>query len=110
MNYEIRSYSYYDNWTVTTNSKNVSDIMSKMVERAGRILKQQEGYEMYGTIIIKIGLVQAQFKTWAHDDIYDFLTNHSYSHDIAADIAGWAELASVGEEYECDGATIIIVD
>lgn len=29
MNYEIRSYSDYDNWTVTTNSKNVSDIMSK---------------------------------------------------------------------------------
>ena len=40
MNYEIRSYSDYDNWAVTTNSKNVSDIMSKMVERAGRICEQ----------------------------------------------------------------------
>lgn len=39
-----------------------------------------------------------------------FLTNYGQSHDIAADIAGWAELASVGEECECDGATIIIVD
>lgn len=42
MNYEIRSYSYYDNWTVTTNSKNVSDIMSKMVERAGRICERYD--------------------------------------------------------------------
>lgn len=65
---------------------------------------------MYGTIIIKIGLVQAQFKTWAHDSIYDFLTDHDYSHDIAADVAGWADLASVGEEYELDGAVIIIAD
>jgi hypothetical protein len=65
---------------------------------------------MYGTIIIKIGLVQAQFKTWAHDSIYDFLTDHGYSHDIAADVAGWADLASVGEEYELDGAVIIIAD
>lgn len=40
MNYEIRSYSDSDNWTVTTNSKNVSDIMSKMVERAGRICER----------------------------------------------------------------------
>lgn len=40
MNYKIRSYSTYDNWTVTTKSKNVSDIMSKMVERAGRICER----------------------------------------------------------------------
>ena len=64
----------------------------------------------YPTVVIKLKSVQAYFKPWAHDDIYAFLTNHGYSHDIAADIAGWAELASVGEEYECDGATIIIVD
>lgn len=48
--------------------------------------------------------------TWAHDSIYAFLTDHGYSHDIAADVAGWADLASVGEEYELDGAAIIIVD
>lgn len=33
----VTNYSVYDNWTVTTNSRNVSSIMSKMVERAGRI-------------------------------------------------------------------------
>lgn len=65
---------------------------------------------MYGTVIIKTASAQAQFKTWAHDSIYAFLTDHGYSHDIAADVAGWADLASVGEEYELDDAAIIIVD
>ena len=65
---------------------------------------------MYGTIIIKTAAAQAQFKTWAHDSIYAFLTDHGYSHDTAADVAGWADLASVGEEYELDGAVIIIAD
>ena len=64
----------------------------------------------YPTAVIKLKSARAHFKPWAHDGIYDFLTNHGYSHDIAADVAGWAELASVGEEYELDGATIIIVD
>ena len=65
---------------------------------------------MYGTIIIKTAEAQAQFKTWAHDGIYAFLTDHGYSHDTAADVAGWADIASVGDEYELDGAAIIIVD
>lgn len=65
---------------------------------------------MYGTIIIKIGSAQAQFKTLAHDSIYDFLTGHGYSHDIAADVTGWADLAPVDEKYELDGAAIIIAD
>ena len=65
---------------------------------------------MYGSIIIKTASVQAQFKTWAHDSIYDFLIDHGYSHDTAADVASWADLASVGEEYELDGATILIVE
>lgn len=65
---------------------------------------------MYGTIIIKTASAQAQFKTWAHDSIYNFLTDHGYSHDAAANVAGWANLASVGEEYELDGAEIIIAD
>lgn len=64
----------------------------------------------YPTAVIKLKSARAHFKPWAHDDIYDFLTNYGQSHNIAADIAGWAELASVGEECECDGATIIIVD
>lgn len=61
-------------------------------------------------IIIKTAEASAQFKTCAHDSIYAFLTDHGYSHDVAADVEGWAELASVGEEYELDGAAIIIVD
>lgn len=34
-----------------------------------------------------------------HDSIYDFLTGIGYTHEEAADIASWAELASEGEEY-----------
>lgn len=37
MIYSVTNYSMYDNWTVTTDGRNVSSIMSKMVERAGRI-------------------------------------------------------------------------
>lgn len=62
------------------------------------------------TIIIKTSSSQAIFKTWAHDSIYDFLINRGYSHETAADVADWAEIASVGEEYELDGADITIVD
>mgnify|MGYP000818556058 FL=1 len=65
---------------------------------------------MYGKIIIKTATAQAQYRTWAHDSIYNFLVDHGYSHDTAADVAGWADLASVGEEYELDGAAIIIVE
>lgn len=65
---------------------------------------------MYGKIIIKTATAQVQYRTWAHDSIYNFLVDHGYSHDTAADVAGWADLASVGEEYELDGAAIIIVE
>lgn len=37
-----------------------------------------------------------------HDSIYDFLTCIGYTHEEAADIASWAELASEGEEYYGD--------
>ena len=37
MMYKIYPYSSYDNWTVKSCGSNVSDIMSKMVERAGRL-------------------------------------------------------------------------
>ena len=37
MIYKVYQYSMYDNWTVRAETKNVSSIMSKMVERAGRI-------------------------------------------------------------------------
>ena len=63
-----------------------------------------------GTIIIKTSSSQAMFKTWAHDSIYYFLINRGYSHETAADVADWAEIGSVGEEYELDGADITIVD
>lgn len=36
---------------------------------------------MYGTVIIKTASAQAQFKTWAHDSIYAFLTDHGYAFD-----------------------------
>lgn len=64
---------------------------------------------MYGTISIKTTSGQAYFNTCAHDSIYTFLTNHGYDHDTAADVAGWADLASIGEEYELDGAEIIVI-
>ena len=63
-----------------------------------------------GTIFIKTSSSQAMFKTWAHDSIYDFLINRGYSRETAADVADWAEIASVGEEYELEGADITIVD
>ena len=62
------------------------------------------------TIIIKTSSSQAMFKTWAHNSIYDFLINRGYSHDTAASVEGWANLASVGEKYELNGADITIVD
>ena len=62
------------------------------------------------TIIIKTSSSQAMLKTWAHDSIYDFLIESGYSHDAAADVAAWADLAYVGEKYELDGADITIAD
>lgn len=62
------------------------------------------------TIIIKTSSSKAMFRTWEHDRIYDFLINSGYSHDIAASVEGWADLAYVGEKYELDGADITIVD
>lgn len=64
----------------------------------------------YSKLVIKLKSAQAQFNTLAHYSIYDFLTDHGFSRDIAADVIEWAKLASVDEEYELDGATIIIVD
>lgn len=63
---------------------------------------------MYGKIEIEIGSVSAQFSTLKHDEIYDFLIGHGYTHCEAADVADWAELASIGEEYELHDAKIII--
>ena len=64
---------------------------------------------MYGKIIIKTATAQAQFSTLAHDSIYNFLIDHGYNHDASADVASWAALAALGEEYELDGAAIYIV-
>ena len=56
---------------------------------------------MYGTVIIKTASAQAQFKTWAHDSIYAFLTDHGYSHDIAADVPQL--LSSINEVPDLSG-------
>lgn len=65
---------------------------------------------MYGTAIIKLKSRKAQFKTSQYYGIYDFLIDYGYSHDIAANVADWAELASVGEEYELGEGIITISD
>ena len=65
---------------------------------------------MYGRIIIKTATGLANIKTTAHDSIYDFLTEHGYSHEEAADVASWAPDAPIGEEYDLHGAKITIVE
>lgn len=65
---------------------------------------------MYGKIFISTPTAQAQLKTTAHSSIYTFLVELGYSHEDAADVADWAEIASVGEEYELRGASIVIAD
>lgn len=61
-------------------------------------------------VIIRTATAFAQIQTWAHDSVYAFLTDHGYTHEEAADVASWAELAGVGEQYELDGAEIVIAD
>mgnify|MGYP004496581161 FL=1 len=63
---------------------------------------------MYGTISIRIGAVTTRFKTLDHDAIYCLLIDRGYAHCDAAEVADWAELASVGEEYDLPGAEIVI--
>ena len=63
MIYSVTNYSMYDNWTVTTDSRNVSSIMSKMVERAGRICERYAS-DIYYTL-------QAYYQAVQNGEGYD---------------------------------------
>lgn len=65
---------------------------------------------MYGYIIIKTNTGMAQIRTNSYHCIYDYLIDKGYSHEVAENIASWAQLASIGETAELDGAEIIIAD
>lgn len=59
-------------------------------------------------ISLKDGSLQT--RTDFHDTIYWFLRDHGYSHDDAAEVASWAEVAYIGEVFFLDGAEIEIID
>lgn len=61
-------------------------------------------------IIIELKSRSLQARADAHDTIYDFLRDSGYSHDDAAEVADWAELAGIDEEFFLDGAKIRITD
>ena len=63
MIYSVTNYSMYNNWTVTTDSRNVSSIMSKMVERAGRICEYYAS-DIYYTL-------QAYYQAVQNGEEYD---------------------------------------
>lgn len=63
---------------------------------------------MYGKIIIKTPTGSAQIKTNSYHCIYDFLTSKGFDHETAEEVASWACVAEIGEEYELDGAEIYI--
>lgn len=64
----------------------------------------------YANIIIKTHTGSAQIRTNAYHCIYDHLISKGFEHEVAEDVASWADLASIGEEYELDGAKIFIAD
>ena len=74
------------------------------------------GYEgrkeekMYGKIRIKTTTESVTFRSTDNASIYAFLTGQGYDYDVAADVAGWADLTAVGEQYDLDGVSIIITD
>jgi hypothetical protein len=65
---------------------------------------------MYGYIIIKTRTGIAQIRTNAYHCIYDHLREKGYNHEDAENVASWADLADIGEEYELDGAEIYIAE
>ena len=50
------------------------------------------------------------FRTNKAMNIYDCILAHTDNHDLAAEVSGWADLAGVFEEYDCDELTAIILD
>ena len=65
---------------------------------------------MYANIIIKTRTGSAQIRTSSYHCIYDFLRDKGYGHEDAENVASWADVAEIGEEYELDGAEIYIVE
>ena len=63
---------------------------------------------MYGHIIIRRGDFQRIIKTNDHDTIYEVMRSLGSDHQEAADIAGWAPEAIIGEEYWPGDTTITI--
>lgn len=54
---------------------------------------------MWGHIYIKRNGVTVIYKANDYDTIYFALINMGYDHESAEDVASWAELASIGDEY-----------
>ncbi len=55
---------------------------------------------MYEHLYIRHSGVTVIYKANAYDYIYNALINMGYPHEDADDIASWAELATIGDEYE----------
>ena len=49
------------------------------------------------------------FKTSDHYAIYDCIMDRTRDHDLSANVASWAEVAGIGEEYDCDELNAEIV-
>lgn len=54
---------------------------------------------MYGYIYIKFRGYIASRRTTDFEGIYDYLRGCGCDHEEAEDIASWAELAAIGDEY-----------
>lgn len=64
----------------------------------------------YANIIIKTPTGMAQIRTNSYHSIYDYLISKGFDHEDAENVASWADLAYIGEEYALDGAEIYIAD
>ena len=54
---------------------------------------------MYGYLYIKHRGFIRSFRANESEYIYNYLTGCGCSHEEAEDIASWAELAAIGDEY-----------
>ena len=43
-------------------------------------------------------------------DIYERIMSHTNNHELAEEVSSWAELAGIGEEYDCDELCADIID
>lgn len=65
---------------------------------------------MYRRLIINTPTGSAQISTKYPSSIYDYLIEHGCDHDTAANVTGWAQVASLWEEYELDGFELYIAE